>query len=246
MSEAHFLFFLPRVTANKIIKYPYPASRAAVVPDLAGRRDGKTYGIDVHAHNATSTSPHSLTSRISAGDTTKCNGKGTMEGYRRARAAAEAAETAARAANCPQLNARARALRHACSNAYHGGYEIAAAAAGDTFLPAGFSEYAGYSVSALKMLKHITHPGDSLARDEAGERFDGGAAASWATRSHRMFTAHSVAVAATRAVYRAACRETRRIKTPSSPPSAKFPHKYSAHNTRNTSRRSALMSNRAA
>jgi hypothetical protein len=32
------------------------------------------------------------------------------------------------------------------------------------------------------------HPGDSLARDEAGERFDGGAAASWATRSHRMFT----------------------------------------------------------
>ena len=90
------------------------------------------------------------------------------------------------------------------------------------------------------------HPGDSLARDEAGERFDGGAAASWATRSHRMFTAHSVAVAATRAVYRAACRETRRIKTPSSPPSAKFPHKYSAHNTRNTSRRSALMSNRAA
>ena len=124
-------------------------------------------------------------------------------------------------------------------------YEIAAAA-GDTFLPAGFSEYAGYSVSALKMLKHIMHPGDSLARDEAGERFDGGAAASWATRSHRMFTAHSVAVAATRAVYRAACRETRRIKTPSSPPSAKFPHKYSAHNTRNTSRRSALMSNRAA
>jgi hypothetical protein len=103
------------------------------------------------------------------------------------------------------------------------------------------------------MLKHIMHPGDSLARDEAGERFDGGAAASWATRSHRMFTAHSVAVAATRTVYRAACRETRHTKTPSSPhkvlfspPSAKFPHKYSAHNTRNTSCRSALMSNRVA
>ena len=63
------------------------------------------------------------------------------------------------------------------------------------------------------------HPGDSLARDEAGERFDGGVAASWATRSHRMFTAHSVAVSATRAVYRAASRETRRTKTPSSPPS---------------------------
>ena len=54
------------------------------------------------------------------------------------------------------------------------------------------------------------HPGDSLARDEAGERFDGGAAASWASRSHRMFTAHSVAVAATHPVYRVACRETRR------------------------------------
>jgi len=42
-----------------------------------------------------------------------------------------------------------------------------------------------------------------------------------------MFTAHSVAVAATRAVYasRAASRETRRTKTPSSLPSAKYPHK---------------------
>ena len=76
--------------------------------------------------------------------------------------------------------------------------------------------------------------GNSLACDKAVERFDGGTAASWAPRSHRMFTAYSVAVAATRAVYRAACRETRRTKTPSSPPSAKFPHKCSAHNTRNT------------
>jgi hypothetical protein len=33
--------------------------------------------------------------------------------------------------------------------------------------------------------------GGSLARNEAGERFDAGAAAaSWATRSHRTFTAH--------------------------------------------------------
>jgi hypothetical protein len=78
-----------------------------------------------------------------------------------------------------------------------------------------------YSDSARKTLKHIMHPGDSLARDETGERFDGGVAASWATRSHRMFTAHSVAVSATRAVYRAASREIRRTKTPSSPPSAK-------------------------
>ena len=117
-------------------------------------------------------------------------------------------------------------MRRACNQAHHGGYEIAAAAAGDTFLPAGFSEYAGYSDSARKTLRHIMHPGDSLARDEAGERFDGGVAATWATRSHRMFAAHSVAVSATRAVYRAASRETRRTKTPSSPPSAKYPHKY--------------------
>ena len=85
---------------------------------------------------------------------------------------------------------------------------------------------------------------DSLARDETGERFDGGVAASWATRSHRMFTAHSVAVSATRAVYRAASRETRRTKTPSSPPSAKYPHKYSAHSTRSATLRTARMSDR--
>ena len=92
------------------------------------------------------------------------------------------------------------------------------------------------------------HPGDSLARDEPGERFDGGVAASWATRSHRMFTAHSVAVSATRAVYRAASRETRRTKTPSSPPSAKYmyPHKYSAHSTRSATLRTARMSDRVA
>ena len=88
------------------------------------------------------------------------------------------------------------------------------------------------------------HPGDSLARDETGERFDGGVAASWATRSHRMFTAHSVAVSATRAVYRAASRETRRTKTPSSPPSVKYPHKYSAHGTRSATLRTARMSDR--
>ena len=90
------------------------------------------------------------------------------------------------------------------------------------------------------------HPGDSLARDETGERFDGGVAASWATRSHRMFTAHSVAVSATRAAYRAASRETRRTKTPSSPPSAKYPHKYSAHSARSATLRNARMSNRVA
>ena len=221
-----------------------PATRAVVVPDLAGRREGKTYGIDVHAHSATSTSAHSLTDRIAYADTIKRNGKGTVEAYHRAQAACEAAEAAARADNHPQLVARARAMRRACNQAHHGGYEIAAAAAGDTFLPAGFSEYAGYSDSARKTLKYIMHPGDSLARDETGERFDGGVAASWATRSHRMFTAHSVAVSATRAVYRAASRETRRTKTPSSPPSAKYPHKYSAHSTRSATLRTARMSDR--
>jgi hypothetical protein len=43
----------------------------------------------------------------------------------------------------PQLVARARAMRRACNQAHHGGYEIAAAAAGDTFLPAGFSDVRG-------------------------------------------------------------------------------------------------------
>ena len=51
--------------------------------------------------------------------------------------------------NFNHLVARARAMHRACNQAHHGGYEIAAAAAGDTFLPAGFSEYAGYSVSAI-------------------------------------------------------------------------------------------------
>ena len=57
-----------------------------------------------------------------------------------------------------------------------------------------------------------------------------------------MFTAHSVAVSATRAVYRAASRETRRTKTPSSPPSVKYPHKYSAHSTRSATLRNVWRS----
>jgi hypothetical protein len=47
-----------------------------------------------------------------------------------------------------------------------------------------------------------------------------------------------------KAVYRAASRETRRTKTPSSPPSAKYPHKYSAHSTRSATFRTARMSDR--
>ena len=114
-----------------------PATRAVIVPDLAGRREGKTYGIDVHAHSATSTSAHSLTDRVAYADTIKRNGKGAVEAYHRARVACEAADAAARAGNCPQLVARARTMRSACNQAHHGGCEIAAAAAaGDTFLPA--------------------------------------------------------------------------------------------------------------
>ena len=98
--------------------------------------------------------------------------------------------------------------------------------------------------SAQTMLKHIMHPGDSLARDEAGERFDGGTAATWATRSHRAFTVHSVAVAAARAVFRAVSRDSRRARRSAAPPSAKFPHKFYAHNPRNTARRAARMNDR--
>jgi hypothetical protein len=49
---------------------------------------------------------------------------------------------------------------------------------------------------------------------------------------------------ATRAVYHAASRETRRTKTPSFPPSAKYPHKYSAHSTHSATLRTARMSDR--
>ena len=55
--------------------------------------------------------------------------------------------------------------------------------------------------SALTMWKVIVYKGGSLRRDKPGERFDGGAAATWATRSHRAFTAHSAAVAAARATF---------------------------------------------
>ena len=39
--------------------------------------------------------------------------------------------------------------------------------------------------------------------------------------------------------------ETRRTKTPSSPPSAKYPHKYSAHSTRSATLCTARMSDRS-
>ena len=63
-----------------------------------------------------------------------------------------------------------------------------------------------------------------------GERFDGGAAATWATRSHRAFTVHAVAVIAARATCRA-------ITTPD----ARNCHSY---NPRNLARRTARMKRR--
>ena len=86
----------------------------------------------------------------------------------------------------------------------------------------------------------------SNQEDEPGERFDGGTAATWATRSHRAFTVHSVAVAAARAVFRAVSRDSRRARRSAAPPSAKFPHKFFAHNPRNTARRASRMNDRVA
>ena len=62
------------------------------------------------------------------------------------------------------LTEHARTARRACSTSYHGGYGIAASAAGDSFFPAGFTEFSGWGKSAQTMLKHIMHPGDSLPR----------------------------------------------------------------------------------
>ena len=78
MSEAHFLFFLPRVTANKIIKYPY-------------RRN-----------------------------------------------------------NYRELEAFAETKRKAINSVHSSGYDNAAAAAGHTFYPAGFTEFAGWSTSSVQ------------------------------------------------------------------------------------------------
>ena len=52
--------------------------------------------------------------------------------------------------------------------------------------------------------------------------------------------------AAARAVFRAASRDSRRARRSTAPPSAKFPHKYYAHNHRNTARRAACMNDQVA
>ena len=168
-----------------------PNGTGAVVTDLAWRRDGKTYGADVHTHHARGAQP--LHSRIASMDNKKRSGTGSIEAHRRAANIAAAAEEAAAAArrahqsNHRELAEIAQAKRHTLNNVYLPGYDTCAAGAGDTFFPAGFSEFAGYSDSAKELLKQIQHTGDSLEHDEEGDRFDGGAAASWATRAHRAF-----------------------------------------------------------
>ena len=49
-----------------------------------------------------------------------------------------------------------------------------------------------------------------------------------------------------RAVFRAVSRDSRRARRSAAPPSAKFPHKFYAHNHRNTARRAARMNDRVA
>ena len=193
-----------------------PLGSGAVVPDLAWKRDGMTYALDVHTHTACNAAGRPISTRITYMDNRKKNGTGTMDALIKARAAADTAAKAAKAAkaanaaNHLELAAYAAKKRAICCSAYTPGYDIAAAACGDTFLPAGFTEFAGWSMSAKQILPHITHKGDCLKADEEGERFDAGAEATWATRKHRCFMIHAVAAAAARANYRAAAAESKR------------------------------------
>ena len=122
--------------------------------------------------------------------------------------------------------------------------DIAAAACGDNFLPAGFTEFAGWSDSAKQILRFITHKGDCLKADEEGERFDAGAEATWATRKHRSFMIHAVAAAAARATYRAAAAESKRNRLaaplPASIKQCAFHHIHAPHRR---ARRNAEMRN---
>ena len=111
-----------------------------------------------------------------------------------------------------ELAANAAKKRAVCYTTYTAGYDIAAAASGDTFLPAGFTEFAGWSDSAKEILRFIAHKGDNLKADEEGERFDAGAEATWATRKHRTFMIHAVAAAAARATCRALVAEIKRCR----------------------------------
>ena len=149
-----------------------------------------------------------------------CSGKDSVA---EAAAAEEAAAAARRAhqSNHRELAEIAQAKRHTLNNVYLPGYDTCAAGAGDTFFPAGFSEFAGYSDSAKELLKQIQRTGDSLEHDEEGDRFDGGAVVTWATRTHRAFLTHSVATAAAKALYSALRAEVLKLAKPAKPPSAK-------------------------
>ena len=126
------------------------------------------------------------------------------------------------------------------------GYDLAAAAAGHTFYPAGFTEFAGWATSAKTILRAITHKGDALAADEEGDRFDAGTEGTWATLKHRSFLIHSVAAAAARALFRALASESRnrraRCLLPSAKPDPNFAAIHSPHtrNRRNDSMRTIL------
>ena len=94
--------------------------------------------------------------------------------------------------------------------------------------------------SATTMLNEIQHKGDALEHDEEGERFDGGAAATWATRSHRAFLTHSLAAAAAKATHRALLLEVLKLDAPTKCPSAKaIAANFRAHSAINTARRIA-------
>ena len=192
-----------------------PLGSGAVVPDLAWKRDGMTYALDVHTHTACNATGRPISSRIECMDNRKKNGSGTVHALVKARAAADVAATeakaakAANAANHLELAAYAAKKRAICCSAYTPGYDIAAAACRDTFLPAGFTEFAGWAKSAKQILPHITHKGDCLKADEEGERFDAGAKATWATRKHHSFMIHAVAATAVRANYCAAVSKSK-------------------------------------
>ena len=161
------------------------------------------------AHATITTNARTLIARIASADLKKKNGGGTIAALTAARATAHAAEAtadAARQAGLPthrELEVFAKKKRAAVHTAHTCGYDIAAAAAGHTFYPAGFTEFAGWSASAKAILPAITHKGDALMADEEGDRFDAGAEGTWATRKHRSFLIHSVAAAAARALFRA-------------------------------------------
>ena len=62
------------------------------------------------------------------------------------------------ASNHRELAANAAKKRAGCYTTYTAGYDSAAAACGDTFLPAGFTEFAGWSDSAKERSSASSHP----------------------------------------------------------------------------------------